>query len=212
MAAQNYTLRFKNRSGSQHDFLCYQQGIDVNTPYIYTLAWFAKPVANGVDVDFMWTIDYSFAWSEQGTLKPGITFNAQQVIPADLTSANLVTFTDVIAPGDTIGAFQFGTPSAGGTAGSLTVDCDSTIPKGLANVGIGMSGQGTHVVPAEPNFAAVFSVHPEYWISFGSFVPGQVIDTQTMVNSEEVTFPVNVYGMTATLDSGNNWSLAPGLV
>lgn len=206
MAAQNYTLRFKNRSGSQHDFLCYQQGINVNTPYVYTLAWFAKPVANGVDVDFMWTIDYSFVWSEQGTLKPGITFKAQQVIPADLTSANLVTFTDIED------AFQFGTPNASGAAGSLTIDCDSTIAKGAAMVGMGLSGQGTHVVPAEPNFAAVFSVHPEYWISFGSFVPGQVVDTQTMVNSEQVDFPVNVYGMTATLDSGNNWTLAQGLV
>jgi hypothetical protein len=33
-----------------------------------------------------------------------------------------------------------------------------------------------------------------------------------MVNSEEVAFPVNVYGMTATLDSGNNWTLQQGLV
>jgi hypothetical protein len=33
-----------------------------------------------------------------------------------------------------------------------------------------------------------------------------------MVNSEQVDFPVNVYGMTATLDSGNNWTLAQGLV
>lgn len=206
MAAQNYTLRFKNRSGSQHDFLCYQQGIDVNTPYIYTLAWFAKPVANGVDVDFTWSIDYSFVWSEQGTLKPGITFSAQQVIDADLQTANLVGFTD------SAGAFQFGAPNATGTAGSLTIDCDGTIPKNAALCGIGMSGQGTHVVAAEPNFAAVFSVHPEYWISFGSFVPGQVVDTQTMVNSEPVPFPVNVYGMTATLDSGNNWTLAQGLV
>lgn len=206
MAAQSYTLRFKNRSGSQHDFLCYQQGINVNTPYVYTLAWFAKPVANGVDVDFTWSIDYSFVWSEQGTLKPGITFNAQQVISADLQTANLVSFTDIDD------AFQFGAPTAAGTAGSLTIDCDGTIPKGAATVGIGMSGQGTHAVAAEPNFAAVFTVHPEYWISFGSFVPGQVVDEQTMVNSDQVNFPVNVYDMTATLDSGNNWSLAQGLV
>jgi rhizosphere induced protein len=75
-----------------------------------------------------------------------------------------------------------------------------------------MSGNGTRVVPAEPNLAAVFTPHPEYWISFGSFVPGQVIDTQTMVNSDQVDFPVNVYQMTATLDSGNNWTLAQGLV
>lgn len=206
MAAQNYTLRFKNRSNSQHDFLCYQQSIEVNTPYVYTLAWFAKPVANGVDVDFTWTIDYSFVWSEQGTLKPGITFKAQQALAADLQSANLVNFADI---GN---AFQFANLVGTGAQGSLTIDCDDTIPKGAAYVGVGMSGQGTHVVAAEPNFAAVFTPHPEYWISFGSFEPGQVLDTQTMVNSEPVPFPVNVYGMTATLDSGNNWTLVQGLV
>jgi hypothetical protein len=206
MAAQNYTLRIKNRSRAQHDFLCYQQGINVNTPYIYTLAWFAKPVADGVDVDFTWSIDYAFVWSEQGPPKPGIAFNAHQMVDADLQTANLINFTDVD------GAFQFVNETAAGTAGSLTIACDGTIPGGAAVVGVGMSGQGTHVVPAEPNFAAVFSVNPEYWISFGSFVPGQVIDTQTMVESEQVSFPVNVYGMTATLDSGNNWTVEQGLV
>lgn len=206
MAGQSYTLRFKNRSKSQHDFLCYQKGIHINTPYVYTLAWFAKPVADGVDVDFSWTIDYSFVWSEQGTLKPGITFKAQQVIPADLIDANLIPFTNKA------GAFQFGKPTAGGAHGSLAIDGDSTIPKGAASVGIGMSGQGTHVVHAEPKFAAVFTPHPEYWISFGSYMPGQLVDEQTMVKSDKVEFQANVYEMTATLDGGNNWSLKQGLV
>lgn len=206
MAAQNYTLRFKNRSNSQHDFLVYQQCIDVNTPYVYTLAWFAKPVANGVDVDFTWSINYSFVWSEQGVVKPGITFNARQALAADLTSANLVNFTQSDS------AFQFANLTGTGAQGSLTIDCDDTIPKGAATIGVGMSRNGTHVVAAEPNYAAVFTPHPEYWISFGSYVPGQVIDTQTMVNSDQVEFPANVYQMTATLDSGNNWTLAQGLV
>jgi len=207
MPSRTLTLRYKNRSGSLHDFLCFQQGININTPYIDTLAWFAKPVANGVDVDFTWTTDYSFVWSEQGTLKPGITFKAQQVIPADPVTANLVALTNVN------GAFQFGTPTASGPAGSITIDCDNTIPKGIAKVGIGMSGQATHAVTAEPNFATTFtSAHVEYWISFGSFVPGQAVDTQTMVNAKQVVFPDNVYGMTATLDTGNNWTIQPGLM
>ncbi len=205
MADQAYTLRFKNRSNSQHDFLLYQRGIDGNTPGVYTLAWFAKPVANGADVDVSWTLDYSFVWSQQGTLMPQINFHEGQVLPANLTDKNLVHFTRID------GAFQFGKQSGGGAQGSLTIDADSTIPKNTAKIGIGMSGNATHVVDAEPNFAAVFSVHPEYWISFGSFQPGQVLDTQTMVNSDKVEFPVNVFNMTATLDSGNDWMIAQGL-
>ena len=127
----NYTLRFKNRSDSQHDFLVYQKGIEVNMPNIYTLAWFAKPVANGVDVDFTWTIDYSFVWSEQGQLKPGITFHANQVVVGDLLTANLIDFSKVD------GAFQFGKPTGTGASGSLTIDGDNSIPKHAAKVGIG---------------------------------------------------------------------------
>ncbi len=205
MAGQTYTLRFKNRSESQHDFLVYQQGIDVNQPYVYTLAWFAKPVADGVDVDFTWTIDYSFVWSEQGTLKPGIQFIAQQVLSADLVERNMVDFTRKD------GAFQFANQSGKGAKGSLTIDDDNTIPKNMAKIGIGMSGYGTHVINAEPNFAAVFTPHPEYWVSFGDFVQGQVLDIQSLVNAAEVQFPVNVYGMTVTLDSGNVWTIAQGL-
>lgn len=205
MAAQSYTLRFKNRSESQHDFLVYQQGIDVNQPNVYTLAWFAKPVANGVDVDFTWTIDYSYVWSEQGTLKPGIAFIAQQVIAGDLESANLIGFT---TQG---GAFQFTGLSGTGAAGSLAIDCDGTIPKMAAKVGIGMSGYGTHVVDAEPNFDVVFTPHPEYWITFGDFEQGQVLNIQELVHSSQVAFPTNVFGMTAQLDSGNNWTISQGL-
>lgn len=206
MAGQPYTLRFKNRSESQHDFLVYQQGLDVNQPNVFTLAWFAKPVANGVDVDFTWTIDYSFVWSEQGILMPGIQFLAQQVLPAGLIDQNMVDFTRIG------GAFQFASQSGGGAQGSLTIDQDNTIPKKLATVGIGMSGYGTHAVAAEPNTAAVFSPHPEYWVSFGSFEQGQVLDIQTLVNSVEVPFPANVYEITVTLDSGNNWTITQGLV
>lgn len=202
---QKLTLRFKNRSESQHDFLCYQQGVDVNRPGVFTLAWFAKPVATGVDVDFCWTIDYNFVWSEQGELQPGICFAANQVLAAGLIQKNRVGFTDNNS------AFQFVNQDSSGAEGSLTINGDNTIPKKKATFGIGMSGQGTFVVDAEPNLAAVFTPHPTYWVSFGSFDQGQVLDIQTLVNTAEVQFPANVYEVTAELDSGNNWSITQGL-
>lgn len=203
---QTYTLRFRNRSESQHDFLCYQQGVDVNRPNVYTLAWFVKPVADGVDVDFSWAIDYNFVWSETGILQPGIQFVADQVVEAGLKKLNRIDFT---RQND---AFQFTNQSSTGAAGSLTIDGDRTVPKHLATFGIGMSGFGTFVVDAEPNLAAIFTPHPEYWVSFGSFEQGEVLDIQTMVNAAPVLFPANVYAMTATLDSGNDWSISQGLL
>lgn len=203
--SQMFTLRFKNRSESQHDFLCYQQGIDVNRPNVFTLAWFAKPVANGVDVDFSWTIDYNFVWSEQGELMPGLMFSANQVLPAGLTQMNRVEFTRQD------GAFRFDQQSGSGAEGSLTINGDNRVPKKLASFGIGMSGQGTFAVDAEPNLSAIFTPHPSYWVSFGSFEQGQILDIQTLVNTAEVKFPANVFKATAELDSGNNWKVTQGL-
>ncbi|MBK5957257.1 hypothetical protein CCR97_03410 [Rhodoplanes elegans] len=204
--SQQYTLRFRNRSESQHDFLCYQQGIDVNLPNVYTLAWFAKPVANDAFVDFTWTIDYNFVWSEQGMLVPGVKFQAGQVVPAGLRESNRVEFTRID------GAFQFASQSSTGAAGSLTINGADGVPKRAAKFGIGMSGYGTHVVDAEPNFAAIFTPHPEYWVSFGDYDQGEVLDIQTLVNAAKVPFPANVYEMTVALDAGNNWTVAQGLV
>jgi hypothetical protein len=205
MAAPSYTLRFKNRSNAQHDFLVFQQDPNVNAPSAYALAWFAVPLANGVDVDVTWTLDYVFVWTEQGQLVPGIAFKEMQVLPADLKSANRVKFTQL----DSV--LQFADPTGTGTPGSLTIDCDNTIPPNTATVGIGMSGAPTFVVPAAPNMTMLFTPHPEYWISFGDFVPGQVLDAESIAKAEQVVFPANVYGMTATLDSGNNWTIQQGL-
>ena len=202
---QTYTIRFKNRSASLHDFLCYQQGVDVNRPNVYTLAWFAKPVASGVDVDFSWTVDYSFLWSEQGQLVPGVTFKARQVVPAGLDLFNKVNFTK------TSGAFHFDGQSSTGALGSLTIHGEKDVPKGQSSFGIGMSGTGTFLVDAEPNLTAIFTPRPTYWITFGSYEQGEVLDIQTLVNVSEVAFPQNVFGMTAELDSGNNWILSSGL-
>ncbi|AXK80414.1 hypothetical protein DW352_07730 [Pseudolabrys taiwanensis] len=206
MADEKLSLRFRNRSGAQYDFLCFQHGVSPNTPSIATLAWLVRPLASGVDLDFTWTTNCCFVWFEQGAVTPDITFKAQQSAPADPISANLVTLTS------SNGAYQFGPTTGGGAAGVLTIDCDGTIPSGTVMIGIGMSGLGTHAVAAEPNFAAVFTVKPEYWISFGSFTPGQTLDDQALIKATPLAFPPNVTAMTATLDVANKWILQPGLI
>jgi rhizosphere induced protein len=195
-----YSIRFRNRSGSQHDFVCFQQKPD---PSGHTLAWFSRPVPDGVDDTFTWTLTYDFVWMETGPLSSGIEFAAEEVVPADLETANLIGFTVKD------GAFQFTKPSDGGAKGSLTIKCDTTIPDNEAVVGIGMAGSPTFATPARPNFADVFTPHPEYWIIFGSYKPGQVLDPAAMATAVQVKFPANVYDVTATLDSKNTWQIEP---
>jgi uncharacterized membrane protein len=77
----------------------------------------------------------------------------------------------------------------------------------MATVGIGMSGAGTHAVESEPNLNLVFTPHPEYWVTAGTFRQGQVLDIEEITNQAAVPF-VATYSMKAVLDSQNNWTIA----
>jgi rhizosphere induced protein len=195
-----YSLVFKNNS-SNYGFGCvYQTDPDITDPTILSLAWFSKSAHPTTKVVFSWTIDYSFVWSETGTLKPGVLFIAGQTWDADLTTTNQVTFSY------TGGAYTFQNQQAGAKPGNLYVKEDATIPLKQASVGIGMSGAGTFVKQAQPNLQLTFTPHPKYWIAFGDFTPGEVLDIGSITNPYEIVFPPGVTSMTAVLNQDNSWS------
>jgi rhizosphere induced protein len=205
-AAPIYMLRFRNRSGAEHDFACFQQKPDASHPDGATLAWFAQPAADGADVTFTWSITYDFVWMESGALTPGIHFTADEIVPGDIHTTNRIIFSKQD------GAFQFSKPTDGGAPGSLTIVSDGSIPPNEATVGIGMAGSPTFVVPASPNMNYVFTPTPQYWISFGQCIPGQVLEVDDLAAAKQVIFPPSVYEMTATLDATDAWTIQQGLV
>ncbi|MEW6122379.1 MAG: protein rhiA [Pseudomonadota bacterium] len=198
-----YTLRFINNSSATRSFLCYQQDPNIGVPDVVSLAWFAKQARPGTVVDFAWTIDYSFVWSQTGVLTPGVTFIASQSVPADPAGVNKIQFDYVD------GAYGFEQPATGGSAGSLTINTSAGFPANQAAIGIGMSGSGTFAVQAYPNDNAIFTPHPQYWVAFGNFLPGQVLDITNISNPANVAFPANVYAMVATLNSDFTWTIQP---
>ena len=199
-----YSLTVINQSQNLGDFCVYQTAPDIDDPNVFSLAWFTKKAQPTTKVKFTWTIDYSFIWSETGTLVPGVMFDASQVWDADLSTKNQVTLTN------DAGAFTFENLQAGPKPGTLSIKQDATIPFNTAAAGIGMSGAGTFVVQAQPNYTSMFSPHPKYWVTFGSFEQGEVLDiTQIVSQSAEIDFPVNVYSMTAILQADNTWLVQP---
>lgn len=48
-----------------------------------------------------------------------------------------------------------------------------------------------------------FGPHPRYWIAFGKFDEGEVIDINRMTQKFEIKFPVNVYERTVELSANN---------
>ncbi len=202
-----YTLKVTNNSSQYQDFCVYQKPIDLGVPNALSLAWLVAPAWPGTTVVFQWTLDYSFMWSQTGSLKPGVTFAAQQTLPADPESltSNQIQFDY------RNGAFTFVPGSAAGTPrlGSLYIRELSGIPSNTATVGIGMSNSGTFAVPAQPNTNLVFTPHPEYWLTAGTLTPGQLLDIEEITNEVSVPFD-GTFSMHAVFDAQNNWSVSAG--
>jgi rhizosphere induced protein len=202
--ATQYSLTFINQSTLSHSFLCYQQDPNIGVPNVVSLAWFAKKAHPNAKIVFKWQIDYSFMWSETGVLTPGVQFVASEEVIADpqgLSGPNKIPFLSKD------GAFLFGPPSVDGTLGSLTINNGPGFPADSASVGIAMSGSGTFAVPAAPLFNAIFTPHPQYWIAFGDFEEGEVLDITQISSKANVVFPPNVYAMTAIYGADGRWTI-----
>lgn len=205
-----YSLTFVNNSNNNWDFCCYQEDPNIGVQDVMSLAWFAFPVAPTTSVTFSWTINYQFVWSQVGTLSPGVRFSASQKWDADLENANYVDFDRL--PNN---AFTFKNKSTFDNPGTLYINQLGNVPADTAAVGINMgiegappgAGSGTFVVPAQPNIMASFTPHPLYWVTFGKYAPGQVLDIQQITKKAKVAFPVNVYDMFAILGQDNKWTI-----
>jgi hypothetical protein len=204
-----YTLYCFNNSTNPGAFCVYQNDPNIGINNVMSLAWFAKEAGQTTLIKFGWSIDYSFVWSQTGALKPGVTFDASQNWPADLTTTNQVTF-DKVTSSSGGSYYTFEDQKAGPQPGSLTVVEGQNIAQGEASVGIGMSGSGTYLMQAQPNLNLTFTPHPVYFLTFGDYWPGLVLDTQQISHPLLVAFPANVYVMTATLNPDNTWTLTQG--
>jgi rhizosphere induced protein len=202
-----YTLIFKNESSNTADACVYQHDPDMEAYDIMTLAWFAKGAAPTTTLTFNWTIDYCFVWSEQGNLGHGVVFEASQIWDADPSGKNSVTLKlSEEGPED---VYTFTGLRTSGENGNLYIWGDKTLPVKQAVVGIGMSGAATHVQKAQPNWEWVYTPKPIYWITFGNFEPGEVLDVESISNKLRVHFERGVYSMTVVLHKDNTWSVYP---
>jgi rhizosphere induced protein len=197
---QQYTVTATNNSDNFGSFCLFQNRED-SGPSAATLAWLVEPAYPSTRVRFEWSPDFCFVWGPTGQLMPGVIFFAAETIPAQLDAKNQITL-------DYQGAFLFQNPT-NGQSGSLTITDTARVPMGQASVGIGMSGKATLVVPAMPNMNNAFTPHPKFWIAFGEFKRGQVLDVESLGNTAEIVFPPNVYNMSATLNPDNTWSIDP---
>lgn len=198
--ATKYSLKVKHDGTETGDFCIYQTN-DSQTEDIRSLVWFKKRAHTNTNLKFDWSIDYGFTWSEQGVLVPGVIFEASQVLPADPSNLdnNSISFTKYD------NAFDFKETDEPTTRGRLGISCDETIPSKTASIGISMSGKSAFACTASPNMKYTFKPHPRYWIAFGKFDEGEVIDLNRMTRKFEIKFKENQYDKSLRLSETNTW-------
>lgn len=199
-----YTLTVKNDSTLSGSVCVYQTKPQNAPTNLYSLAWLAKKCHQGTELMFEWSIDYTFNWCQTGLLIPGVRFQASETQGAEPQNVNknTVGFTSED------GAYKFTTVNLLDhvSPGSLGIFTDGTIPNNDASLGIGMGGKPAFAVNATPNYRYTFTPHPQYYVVFGEFTQGEVIDLNQCTNAYQINFPVNVYSKSLTLNSDNTWS------
>lgn len=195
-----YSLDVQHRGTENGDFCIYQTN-DNQSEDIRSLVWFSKRAHPETNLRFKWGIDYGFTWSEQGILTPGVVFEASQIMPADPSdiTQNSIGFTK------SDGAFTFESTSDPTTHGRLGITCDQSIPARTASIGVSMSGKSAFACTASPNMKYTFRPHPRYWIAFGKFEEGEVIDLNRMTRKFEICFRENQFNKFICLTESNTW-------
>lgn len=197
----NYQLTVKNESPN-YGSICVYQTVPNQDKYIFSLAWFSKACHPGTTVKFAWTIDYSFCWSESGVLTPGVVFEATEQKEADPSDPNR----NATGFSKMDGAYLFVPTKKPPSMGCLGIYLDHTIAHGEAAVGVGMGGHAAFAATAMPNYNISFSPHPQYWVAFGNFQEGEVMDLIRCTGVCNVKFPANVFKKQITLRDDNTWA------
>jgi hypothetical protein len=199
---KTYTLNFINDSRNAWSFCVYLAPPQVNVPEVQSLAWLTAAAAATTRVALRWTLDYGFAWLQNGTLSQGkVQVVSSQIWPADLETANQVTYTT------RRGLATFASQTDGVNPGSLYIRQDRRVQADKSSVGIAIAGSPAYTVSAQPNIDVIFTPTPEYWITFGKFEQGQPLDLAEITNAAPVSFAANCQAMTARLSADNLWSV-----
>lgn len=207
--SQSYTLIVENKSSFSGQVIVYQNApeTNVNLSDLFTLAWLSKGIQGSGgqivnSVEFDWTIDYGFVWSQKGVLQPGVNFTASgsaAVQSIDPPTNNKIGFTKGAAN------YTFNNQT-NGNKGQLEIDTDSTVVQDQASIGVSMSGAGTFAIVARPRFEAWFIPHPVYTVALGSYQQGQVMDIAQLSNTYDLEFPSGVTNIKLTYNADGTWS------
>ncbi|MCI9576853.1 MAG: protein RhiA [Clostridiales bacterium] len=183
--------------------ICLYQTMPDQDDDIFSLAWFTKNANPETRVTFTWSLEFCASWSQTGTLKPGVFYDASQEKVVDPSDPNNNSYLLTMYNG----AYQFVKADQTAQKGCIGIFCDDTIPNLKASIGIGMGGKPAFATQALMNTDFTFIPKVKYWLGFGKYEQGQVMDLSRMNHIQEIAFEPNCYELTAILGRDNKWEI-----
>lgn len=203
-----YTLTVLNQATTFENFAVYQNDPDLGVQNVMSLAWFVKGAHPNTRIWFDWSLSYSFQWSENGSVNKGVVFKASQDWPCDPADVN----NNAVALDYQDNAFLFrsGPLSITPQLGNLYINHLSTNPVDVGSVALAVGGKPAYATPSQPNQLDVWSPHPNYWITAGTYEAGVALDTEEVSSmAAQVAYAPGVYDMTAEFTHDRHWNVYP---
>lgn len=193
----DFALTVVNESDSQADAMIFPAA-KAGAPGS-TVVWQSFPLPPGDTHTVNWTYSLNFVRGALGRFGPGQDYGPLQVVDAVPNESNQITLALVD------GELALVDPRPG-PPGTLLVVQDSSVPANTGNAGVGISGFGTFVSPAEPGSEQPYGYTPQLCIGTGTFTAGQIMSTMGINTQAPLTFPTGVTTATATFD-GTGWNI-----
>lgn len=194
-----YKVVIKNRSSMNGKMCIFQKLPDQHLSNIFSLAWFSKQCNANTTLTFEWAVKYSANWAETGILKPGISFQAGQSEDADPSDKKKNSFGLTLIDG----GYQFVPAAKQAEAGTIGIFADGNIPNSQASIGIGMNGEPAFATQALMNYNFIFEPKVRYYLVFGNYQQGVVMDLTASTDAFEIAFPKNVFEREIELGDDN---------
>lgn len=193
------TLLFRNESTKEGAVCVFQTDASLGVPEAQPVAWLVKSAAPKTSVLFQWLTRYCFVWAQTCHLSPGVVVRSSQVWPSTPRARNEVVFRREQQ------TYTFAPAEREGTEGTLSIITDATVERDQAVIGIGMAELPTFLVPARPDQVVTFQPQPSYWITFGQFAPGQIVEQEARAAAVALPFSPTVDAVAAVLRPDQSW-------
>lgn len=196
----NYSLNIENKGTFYGEIVIYQKQKNLEQKGSNSVAWMTRTINPGTEATFSWEEIYNFVWGESQNLKTGVIFNENQMIEGSPRIGNKVEFTQ-----NEYG-YTFHQSTAPKDIGKLIIEESELIESRKSSVGIGMCGLGTLIWDAEPSTTLKIEAKFEYWLTYGAFQEGEVLDLKEILDkSIKLEYPPHKYNATVAIMADNSW-------